>query len=55
LDAFSSIKLTRQAALSFKVENVMNGRHYSPPFSSTTEYDSERQGRTFRVELTLRK
>jgi outer membrane cobalamin receptor len=55
LDAFSSIQVTRQAALSFKIENVMNARHYSPPLGAATEYDSEHPGRTFRVELTFRK
>jgi len=55
LDAFSSIHVSRQIGLGLKVQNVLNGRHYSPPFDNITGYDSEWSGRTFRFELTLRK
>jgi outer membrane receptor for ferrienterochelin and colicin len=54
LDLFARAKIANKLDFDFKVNNILNSRIYSPPYSSPTKYDIEWPGTTFSIGVRYR-
>jgi hypothetical protein len=53
VDALATIRVLPRARLDFKALNLFDRTIFSPSFDNVTGYDTQWQGRSFRIQLTV--